>query len=294
MDGAVAMVGSSCAKRFPRARASDLIRSTKRDRAQPLPTSGYKIRISRDLKGLGLNKFRALVFIVNTQTKDLIIGRMGHIDLLHEERMRTGRSPILGPEGIIPQPERSLDDFRGGRVFPLEGKVSFTSGTIRVVADADRSEVLAALESAIGTKLSIVEPHFASDRAVLAYGYTPPPKQIPEAEFFKLFPVAPHHKSVPYYTKWKGYGVAWSGGSKDRKWGKLSGPLVSFYDPYQKRWLETIFIDPDTNRPLPVDRFTDPISYKLAEEWLDTFRTWQPPPDEARAGGGHTYSKGRR
>jgi len=260
--------------------------------------NGYKIRISRDVQGLGLKRFRALVFIVNTETKDLIIGRMGHIDLLHEVRDR---------EQTEAERRVSYSNFQGGRIFPLEGKVSFTSGTIRVVADADRSEVLAALEGAIGMKLLVVEPGLVgrdisrscasktNNRAALAHGYATPPKQLSEAEFFKLFPVAPHHKSNVFYAKWKGYGVAWSGGSKNKGWGKLSGPLVSFYDPYQKQWLETIFIDPDTLSPFPADKLSDPISYNLATEWLDTFRTWQPPPDEAssirRFGGGHTFSK---
>lgn len=121
-----------------------------------------------------------------------------------------------------------------------------------------------------------------NDRAVLAHGYAPPPQPISETEFYRIFPRATRLHHIAYYGKWKGYGVAWSGGSKSKGWGKLAGPVVSFYDPYQERWLETIFIDPDTLSPLPKDQWSDPIPYKLATEWLDTFRTWQPPPDEAK------------
>jgi len=320
----VAMVGSSCAKRFPRANQSDLIRSLKDDKSTPTIQEWKETRVWHERKstkeGICLEAYR----------ESGLSEREAFYHCLEATRYAQKKPPmrlpnmkfkatVIGDSGSInvwleaPSVEKACADARRAfRVSRSESirishvayekmleRLSLMSSqqSLASVEDVIRMQTL--VSSMLGNIRCGGERPFAAssqiDHAALAYGYATPPKQLSEAEFFKLFPVAPHHKSNVFYAKWKGYGVAWSGGSKNKGWGKLSGPLVSFYDPYQEQWLETIFIDPDTLSPFPADKLSDPISYSLATEWLDTFRTWQPPPDEAssirRFGGGHTFSR---
>jgi len=150
---------------------------------------------------------------------------------------------------------------------------------------------------------SLVKDYAAKrDGAILAHGYATPPRELQMDEFIQEFklkttqvpPASIWHKGRLY--KWKGYGVMWTPGSTSKGWGKLGGPMVSFWDPYKQKWSETVYIDPDTKEPLPPTPHSDPIPYKLAKEWLDTFRSWKFPPDisdadTARFGGGHTFQR---